>query len=78
MKLFLLICFSAALVIIAAVSVVGADRMPDWFLPAAVFGIPAFAIILVLALSASRRQKDQEARESKAILDTKGSPSEDG
>lgn len=69
MKLFLVICFSVALVTIATISAVGVDRVPDWVLPAMVFGVPAIAIVVVLALSASKRRRDQEERERKAILD---------
>ena len=77
MKLFLLICFAAAFAIIATISVIGAERMPDWLLPAAVFGVPAIAITLVLVIGTIRRRQDQEIRESKAGLNVERNSSND-
>ena len=77
MNLFLIICFSAALVAVAVISVVGVDHVPNWALPTVVFGVPVFAIVVVLALSASKRRKDQEEREHKALLDVEGRMSKD-
>lgn len=77
MKLFLLICFLTALVSVAVISVVGAERVPNWFLPTVVFGVPACALVLVLALGASKRGKNQEERESKALLNIEDNAAKD-
>lgn len=61
-KIYLVICFSVAFVTTAAISLVGADRVPDWVLPSLVFGVPIIAIIVVLALGRVRRRRNQEER----------------
>lgn len=70
MKLFLLICLAAAASAIAFVSLVGVDRVPNWFLPSMVFGVPFLAIVSVLLLGSRKRRKDQKERERKVFLDT--------
>jgi len=72
MRLFLLICLAAAAISVTFVSVVGVDRVPSWFLPSMVFGVPFSAIVLVLLLGAAKRRKDQEERERKALLEVEG------
>ena len=72
MKLFLLICLAAAAVSVAFVSIVGVDRVPNWFLPSMVFGVPFLAVVLVLLLGATKRRREQEERERNAFLDVGG------
>ncbi len=69
MKIYLLICLSAAVAAIAAISLLGADRVPNWVLPGLVFGVPVVALVVVLTLGRSKRRRDQEEREQKAIRD---------
>jgi len=78
MRLFLLICLAAAAVTVAFVSIVGVDRVPNWFLPSMVFGVPFLAIVLVLLLGTTKRRKDQEERERKALLDVEGNSLKEG
>ncbi len=56
LKIFLTICFSAAFVAIAAISLLGTEWVPNWFLPTLVFGVPAFAILVVLLRSYSGKR----------------------
>jgi len=64
LKLFLAICFSAAFVAISAMSLLGTEWVPNWFLPTLVFGAPAFAILIVLVRSYSRKQAVPEGKVS--------------
>ena len=69
MKIYLVICFSAAAVAIAVISLLGADRVPGWVLPGLVFGVPILAVVVVFMLNRSKTRRDQEERERKAIRD---------
>jgi hypothetical protein len=62
LKLFLVICFSAAFVAISAMSLLGTEWVPNWLLPSLVFGVPAFAILIVLASSYSGKRADPEEK----------------
>lgn len=49
-----------AFVAVAAMSMLGTDWMPNWILPDLVFGVPAFAILIVLARTYSAKQSSPE------------------
>ena len=58
MKLFIAICFSAAFVAISAISFFGTEWIPNWFLPALVFGVPALAMLIVLVRTYWTKRSD--------------------